>query len=470
MIGAITAHLDRLTSRTLPLRARVPPFLFVALLCLFLAGYFVRENPEPNGDGRLAVTYAIVDRGTVAIDAYVAAMPRLLVDASEFDGHYYTARPPLPSFILAPLYLAMRLVTGPASITDVHWRWLMTLALSGTSLVVVVLVVWRLQRDLGLRYAGSPVAALVTATATPLVVYASLGLSHVFAAALLLGVLYCALRAPRYGVLSGVLFGALVATELVSALGAAIPFGWAVWGRVRSSGPRGVVAPILGAAAGSLAFPIYLLLAFGSPFADMNAYLVTREFRDGYAAGPLGLPSLEAVLALLVSPNRGLLVFAPIVALGIWRLVWLWRHEATYTGPQVAASRVAVGLSGAAALTIFLAISGYMWWHGGSSYGPRYLVPVLPLLCWSLATLPVRSIAAIGLLASLPQFLALAADLPLLDPKHLFPYMDYAMMPNTPTVLGPAKGWGAVRAVVPIVLVGAVYLSAARRPEPIAAS
>jgi hypothetical protein len=83
----------------------------------------------------------------------------------------------------------------------------------------------------------------------------------------------------------------------------------------------------------------------------------------------------QAVLAglagLLLSPNRGLLIFTPAALLGLWgmALAWRrWRHEpllATFS-----AAAVMVALLHACTTT----------WSGGGSFGPRYLTDTLPVL------------------------------------------------------------------------------------------
>ena len=74
---------------------------------------------------------------------------------------------------------------------------------------------------------------------------------------------------------------------------------------------------------------------------------------------------------LLLSPNRGLFVFTPIALLGIVGLVRSFGRlrEEPYL-PMLAI----------AATLHFLLISGYAEWVGGWSFGPRYMVDVLPIL------------------------------------------------------------------------------------------
>lgn len=103
----------------------------------------------------------------------------------------------------------------------------------------------------------------------------------------------------------------------------------------------------------------------------------------------LGLPALttfqpyrlsggEGLVGFLVDPERGLLWFAPLL---VAAALLGWRRAVRAYG------RAPV-LTGAAILVVyFLASALWIDWRGGSSYGPRLLLPVLPVLALPLAGL-----------------------------------------------------------------------------------
>ena len=78
----------------------------------------------------------------------------------------------------------------------------------------------------------------------------------------------------------------------------------------------------------------------------------------------------EGAAGLLLSPNRGLLVYSPVIALLAFGL-----RPALREGWQ---SPVILCL--VAALAQFLLYASYSVWWGGHTYGPRYMLDVLPLL------------------------------------------------------------------------------------------
>jgi hypothetical protein len=86
--------------------------------------------------------------------------------------------------------------------------------------------------------------------------------------------------------------------------------------------------------------------------------------------GSLNRRPWEGLAGLLVSPNRGLIVFSPIVLITLLGVGGAWRNRQT---------TAAFACTLAAAVQI-AAYSFYSVWWGGHTYGPRYLLDVLPLL------------------------------------------------------------------------------------------
>ncbi|QSQ13086.1 hypothetical protein [Myxococcus landrumensis] len=83
----------------------------------------------------------------------------------------------------------------------------------------------------------------------------------------------------------------------------------------------------------------------------------------------------EALAGNLVSPARGLLVFTPVLLLGVWGLVMEWRAR-TF-------SRLHVLLLVAVALH-WVTISTFPHWWAGHSYGPRFFTDMVPYLVFFL--------------------------------------------------------------------------------------
>jgi hypothetical protein len=80
------------------------------------------------------------------------------------------------------------------------------------------------------------------------------------------------------------------------------------------------------------------------------------------------------LLGLTLGAGRGLFVFAPVLLGALPGGVLLWRKQ-----------RAAAVLSMAVFLSFVVGYSAYGDWHAGMSWGPRFLVPVIPFLMLPLA-------------------------------------------------------------------------------------
>lgn len=97
--------------------------------------------------------------------------------------------------------------------------------------------------------------------------------------------------------------------------------------------------------------------------------------RTGIFTGDFSYVPL-ALYGLTLSPGKGLLVFAPPALAGLAGLCLLFRQ------------RRAEAFLLAAVSALFLGVYSFNpSWHGGASWGPRYLLPVLPFLVAPVGTL-----------------------------------------------------------------------------------
>ncbi len=349
--------------------------LFASLYALSLGRGFYASD----GEVMFQTAAALVTRGALEL-APDPGLPQIVAGQA---GRFYSKYDPGLPLLAAPLYVAGdRLAqANHAHRTQVAATAVMLLpALAGAGAIAAL---YALARSLfGARPALS--VALAAGLATPLwPASRMLFAESVLACALTASVLLIRRAPPRQGgrVLAGALFGVGLLTRASLAI-YALPLAWLL---ARAGGPRdarGVAGRWAAFGIGALPFAAGLLahnaLRFGDPL------------RFGYSGEGFGAP-VEGIVGLLFSPGKSVLLYAPPLALAA-----LLGRRLSRRWPEIAQF---LALAWATGLIFF----GAWWaWHGGWSWGPRLLVPLLPLSCLPLGSLPAGRgwrVALIGLIA-----------------------------------------------------------------------
>src|SRR6185436_9301842 len=85
---------------------------------------------------------------------------------------------------------------------------------------------------------------------------------------------------------------------------------------------------------------------------------------------------LVGAYTLLLSDERSVPVYSPVVLLGIFGIVALYKKRQKIAAANILAGTILVNL-------LLYSMFGDPW--GGWSFGPRYLIPSLAMLCIGLA-------------------------------------------------------------------------------------
>ena len=224
----------------------------------------------------------------------------------------------------------------------------------------------------------------------------------------------------------------------------------------------------------TVVFPSLFLLAllFLYNFHYWGAPVKGGYKTTGFQLSPSGL------LGLLLSPGRGLLVFCPVLALSIPGWYFISRHSKT----QAVFLLLTAG-------PLYCLYGFWKFWWGGWSWGPRFLLPVIPILCFPLACFLEHTRSAhnskikaalyslfllLSLVGLLFQFVGVALDFndyilncqrngvsepDLISSWHYFPITGHIRM----LALLPMKNWDFIwfkitvsdpwTAIIPVVLV-----------------
>lgn len=220
--------------------------------------------------------------------------------------------------------------------------------------ILTALIAWVVYRIARRQGADAPTAAIVVAVvvaATPLLVYMASMLSEPGAA---LGVALMTLGLVRArdgddgAILVGVGIGIAVLFRADSILLVGVPSIAALALVARRQLARAVVwlAPFL------IVWGWYNMARFGSPLTSGYAGQgFTHSFPDGVAG-------------LLVSPSRGLVIHLAVLCVAMLAVRW-HRDPLAWFAVVMLGSRV-------------LFFAGWWAWQGGSSVGPRFLLPAIP--------------------------------------------------------------------------------------------
>ena len=363
-------------------RTRLLLFALVWLSCVWFGSWAL----NPNNATRIYAGIALVERGDARIDQYQA----LTIDKAEFGGHFYMDKAPgmtllsLPAMAIAD-HVSAPLEYVPPTLYDAVFEHYMTirlrLAVALASAVITALAALAMH-DLGLRLTGSAGGALVAslgfALGTPVWGWSTTLFGHAPVAGLFLIAVWALWRSGegqtiRFAAIGGAALGLAVLIEFEAALAGSVI---AIWGALRlwRADRRAILAAaVTGAATLLIPFVTYNMIAFGTPF--QLGYSGVVGF-SGMDEGLFGLtsPKPMVLLKILVGMRRGLLWVAPVLApasVGLWLLAR--KHR-----------RLAIMLA-AAALTVLLVNSAYVYWDGGHSTGPRHSVPAIGLIAIGLA-------------------------------------------------------------------------------------
>ncbi|GJM14730.1 MAG: hypothetical protein DHS20C13_00570 [Thermodesulfobacteriota bacterium] len=324
-------------------------------------------------------------------------------DKALYQGNYYSDKAPgmtfsaLPAISVSKLYLDLNKnnykwinddgkITSPfifvAQIATIATSGLLT-ALAGAALFFVAI-------KLGAGPAGAIFGALAFGLATPAWGWSTAFFGHASAGScLFLGltaILYLlnSTSGKRRDIVLGFISGALLSWAVViEYTSAPVSVIIAIYGLISAWNweRRKFMKVFFSAFVGAFIFICPLLIYNYAIYGNIltSGYEYTVLF-PGMKAGYYGIvaPKPEVLFNLLFSPYKGIFWFSPLLLFVPFALYKLWQ-----TRGQKGLSITIVAVT----LYYLLWNSGYVYWTGGGSLGPRFLTPMLPFLCISLAFL-----------------------------------------------------------------------------------
>ena len=360
-----------------PASARAERTVDVLIFCALFFGAAAFDHPVDYDAtaSRFLQLSAIVDRGTLNLDA----THQRTVDKALYGGHYYSNKPPGAALLGLPLYWTLRhlpvLRDSPPLMPFA--RYAVRLLTTTLPFALLGVVLFRSARRMGAAPWRAFLMVMAYAFGTIAFIHSTLFSGHQITAALAFFSFALVLRVPgraedpprpgRPGrfLLAGLLAGFATLTDYHAVIAA---FFLSIYVLRRREPPLNFLLFVLGGLLSA-----YNVRCFENPITLSYFHLAIPRYRD---EARVTWPSLKLLGILLFSPARGLFVIMPVLLLSLAGLgAWFARRQHTREALLV----IAIG----AGFLLFNA--GFGGWHSGWTFGPRYLVPLLPFLAFAMA-------------------------------------------------------------------------------------
>lgn len=396
------------------------------LFWCFFALYALTSSGNPF---RVPDEFEVYFQAASLVDAGQLSVPQTLAITEDgqpifygkfgTDGQPYAPYGPGVAFLLAPFLVLGRLAAHLAGVprlplpAGIAWEMLVggfTTFATAFAAALAVAGFYRAARALGAPIEHGVQLALVLGACTVLWPYGTTLYSEAWqaaafswAAALLLEARSCDANARARIVAAAALVAVAIVTKPMSILAAPGFVIAALCERRIPARARWTVALALVAAA-AMMMAVHVgwnLQRFGRPldFGYNHASMIPEPPERVFAIEEVP----RGVFVQLLTPGKSLFVWAPAALLGLLALPACWPRE----------RGLAAGLT-AATVTMVVFYSAFLFPDGGYAHGPRYLVPLVPLLLLPLAIpripLPGRRLAACAAIGFVMAALAVSVS------------------------------------------------------------
>ncbi|MBI1784749.1 hypothetical protein HYR69_06350 [Candidatus Sumerlaeota bacterium] len=374
---------------------------FAALLVFLSTGYIQNSRPGWNVNSTFALTCAIVEEGTLAIDDYHSKPETETGDKAYFDGKFYSDKSPVTAFLGVPAFWAYRTASRRFGFEFSYSsaRYWTTWWSIGLSAAVMAWLGTILMERMGVSASRAALVSGLWILSTPLFGYSILYFNYVPSCALSLAALVLLLPPPPPPLNPNLTLNLNLNLNLnpsspLRLFFSALLLGLAVWSLqtiallalILTSAFLLQVPPrsyaklwpwFLGGLLGISGYFIYSMILFGE-MASPYRYEFDSHFRESMSRGLMGAgwPDPLVIFLITLHPFRGLFILFPATALAFLGLL-----AQTRKNTQRPLALIALALF--AGLLLYNA--GYYMWWGGWAYAPRHLIPALPLMLAGLA-------------------------------------------------------------------------------------
>jgi hypothetical protein len=394
---------------------------------LFLSLFFLDTQITPNPTSRVLPVLTFFEEGHLQIDTYKDWSD----DKSFVHGHFYSDKPPLPTFIVIPFYGLLRLLhldkVGPDKFKGYPVAIIGDILCGVIPFVLMIMITFFSLNSKTNRGERVWLSALPF-YASFLFVFAGTFFAHTLAALFLL-LAYLLIKKQSKEFWVGIFLGLSVLCEFPLLLIA--PF-WVVMLIVQRRYSY-LLRFLAGLTPPFVLLAVYNILITGSPFTAISGFHANPSFIGMQQNYGFRLPSLEAMWGLSFSFYRGLFIFAPVLFLVL--ILFLWKtmkinSQIKMYNFKLKFQKIIVNPFTLSVIPLFLLISAHFTWWGGWSYGPRYITAIAVLGIYESCIylqkekISLSLIACVSLLGIIPAWMAKVTDGYMLSEQYTNPIVQ----------------------------------------------
>jgi hypothetical protein len=390
--------------------------LLIFCLLAFVYAYFYQEGGW-NANSRFGMIFSIVQEGSLSIDNFQNQPGTETGDKANYNGHYYSDKAIGPSVVGAivyePLYWIKRVfnrVSLPSA--KIILTFLVIGLPSAIAGSLMFILCYYLSKDRTRAY----LASMTIALGTMYLPFSSIFFSHQFASSLIFSAFFMVFFLKEnpevcnnwYLFVIGSLLGWALISEfptIAIILAIVIYYFSIIWKKPPYRRSRSFLLPMLGGSIPILLQLLYNKLCFGNFFSFGYSFSNNQNFYVAMGQGLMGihLPDLMVLFYMTFHPLMGLFWESPVLLTSIIGAGYMFRLN-RYRSEAI----LAVWIIG----SYLVLMSGYYMWWGGTVFGPRHIIPVLPFFCILLVFIPRRFTWPFVLLSliSIGQMMIVAAS------------------------------------------------------------
>lgn len=345
-------------------------FVTFLALNLLLSSFFIDLAHYANTLSRALPVQSLFESGTLAIDKHHEAT----IDKSFINGHYYSDKAPLSTFLVIPFYGVLHLfhLIPGTWIGPRHTAIVLGDLICGTTPFVILITFLFLSLAKGASSMSPVLLSMLPIYSSFLFVYTGTYFGHLPAGLFLFLAYYFLHRKSRYA-LSGCLLGLGLLTEYLVGLAAPI---WTVQILLTKDSRNKALRFFIGLCPGACLAALYNKWITGSFLTPPYHYVSYPLFSDMKENYGFSFPHAGALWQLTLGPYRGLFLYSPLFAFLVYHLARSavahlnWKRLLTHPGIVLC-------------VVYLLFISSYYQWSGGSrAWGPRHLIPITFILIY----------------------------------------------------------------------------------------